>query len=58
LLHTWTFRNEPRRLAYSYGGDPSKEYWQFFDLGIDGLFSDFADTAVAARDAWKRRKTD
>lgn len=58
LLHTWTFRNEPRRLAYSYGGDPSKEYWQFFDLGIDGLFSDFTDTAVAARDLWKRRKAD
>ena len=58
LLHTWTFRNEPRRLAYSYGGDPSKEYWQFFDLGIDGLFSDFTNTAVAARDLWKRRKAD
>jgi glycerophosphoryl diester phosphodiesterase len=58
LLHTWTFRNEPRRLAYSYGGDPSKEYGQFFDLGIDGLFTDFTDTAVAARDLWKRRKAD
>lgn len=58
LLHTWTFRNEPRRLAYSYGGDPSKEYWQFFDLGIDGLFSDFTDTAVASRETWKRRKAD
>jgi glycerophosphoryl diester phosphodiesterase len=58
LLHTWTLRNEPRRLAYSYGGDPSKEYGQFFDLGIDGLFTDFTDTAVAARDLWKRRKAD
>jgi len=25
------------------------EYLQFYRLGIDGLFSDFADTAVAAR---------
>jgi glycerophosphoryl diester phosphodiesterase len=58
LLHTWTFRSEPRRLAYSYGGDAGKEYRQFFDLGIDGLFSDFADTAVAARAAWKRHKAD
>jgi hypothetical protein len=25
------------------------EYLQFYRLGIDGVFSDFADTAVAAR---------
>jgi hypothetical protein len=30
--------------------NPSKEYLQFFCLGIDGLFSDFPDTAVSARD--------
>jgi glycerophosphoryl diester phosphodiesterase len=23
----------------------------YFDLGVDGLFTDFADTGVAARDA-------
>jgi glycerophosphoryl diester phosphodiesterase len=49
-VHTWTFRNEPRRLAAEYGGDPKKEYKLFFALGIDGLFSDFPDTAVAARE--------
>ena len=54
LVHTWTFRNEQRRLAGSrfpnnYGGDPVQEYLQFYGLGIDGVFSDFADTAVAAR---------
>jgi glycerophosphoryl diester phosphodiesterase len=53
LLHTWTFRSEARRLAASYGGDPAEEYRQFFALGIDGLFSDFPDDAVAARAAWK-----
>ena len=53
LLHTWTFRNEARRLAATYGGDPAQEYRQFFELGIDGLFTDFPDTAVAARAAWK-----
>ena len=53
LLHTWTFRNEGRRLAATYGGDPAQEYRQFFELGIDGLFTDFPDTAVAARAAWK-----
>lgn len=57
LLHTWTFRNEPRRLALSYANDPAKEYAQFFQLGINGLFSDFPDSAVTARDAyWAARK--
>ncbi len=49
-VHTWTFRNEPRRLAADYHGDPKAEYKLFFALGIDGLFSDFTDTAVAARE--------
>jgi glycerophosphoryl diester phosphodiesterase len=49
LVHTWTFRNEQRRLARDYGGDPVQEYLQFYKLGIDGVFSDFPDTAVAAR---------
>jgi glycerophosphoryl diester phosphodiesterase len=46
----YTFRNEPRRLVSDYKGDPKAEYRKFYDLGVDGLFSDFADTAVAARD--------
>jgi glycerophosphoryl diester phosphodiesterase len=49
-VHTWTFRNEPFRLASDYDGDPKAEYKLFFALGIDGLFSDFTDTAVAARE--------
>jgi glycerophosphoryl diester phosphodiesterase len=49
LVHTWTFRNEQRRLASDYAGNPVNEYLQFYRLGIDGVFSDFADTAVAAR---------
>src|SRR6267154_1415053 len=49
FVHTWTFRNEQRRLVSDYGGNPVNEYLQFYRLGIDGLFSDFADTAVAAR---------
>jgi glycerophosphoryl diester phosphodiesterase len=49
LIHTWTFRNEPYRLLSSYGGNPINEYLQFYELGIDGVFSDFADTAVVAR---------
>ena len=49
FVHTWTFRNEQRRLVSDYTGNPVNEYLQFYRLGIDGLFSDFADTAVAAR---------
>jgi glycerophosphoryl diester phosphodiesterase len=48
LIHTWTFRNEEFRLAAGYN-NPVDEYLQFYDLGIDGVFSDFADTAVVAR---------
>ncbi len=48
-IHTWTFRNEPRRLASDFKGDPAAEYKLFFGLGIDGVFSDFPDVAVKAR---------
>jgi glycerophosphoryl diester phosphodiesterase len=49
LVHTWTFRNEPKRLASDYAGNPLAEYAQFLGLGIDGVFSDFPGTAVTAR---------
>ncbi len=45
----FTFRNEPRRLAADYGTSPQEEYRQFYELGVDGVFSDFPDTAVTAR---------
>src|SRR3712207_336395 len=48
-VFTWTFRNEPKRLASSFKGDPAAEYKAFYALGIDGLFSDFPDSAVKAR---------
>lgn len=54
FVHAYTFRNEPRRLAYDYQGDPKAEYLQFYRLGLDGLFSDFSDTALAAREAYAR----
>jgi glycerophosphoryl diester phosphodiesterase len=50
VVHTWTFRNEQRRLLSDYAGNPLEEYLQFFELGIDGVFSDFAGTAFAARE--------
>jgi glycerophosphoryl diester phosphodiesterase len=48
-VHTYTFRNEPATLAPEYGNDPKREYWQIYGLGIDGVFSDFPDTALSAR---------
>jgi glycerophosphoryl diester phosphodiesterase len=49
LIHTWTFRNESKRLLADYADRPVDEYLQFYELGIDGVFSDFADTALTAR---------
>ena len=49
FVHAFTFRNEAPGLVSNYRGDPKAEYRQFYELGVDGLFSDFPDTAVAAR---------
>jgi glycerophosphoryl diester phosphodiesterase len=49
FVHAFTFRNESRHLAHSYLGDPHAEYLQFYRLGVDGVFSEFPDTAIAAR---------
>lgn len=48
-VHAYTFRDEPETLAAVYGADPVREYLQFFELGLDGVFSDFPDTALRAR---------
>lgn len=55
-VHTYTFRNEPATLAPEYDNDPLAEYAQFYELGIDGVFSDFADTALKARAQWRARR--
>jgi len=52
FVHAYTFRNEKGSLAHDFGGDPQKEYLLYYRTGIDGLFSDFPDTAVAARAAY------
>jgi glycerophosphoryl diester phosphodiesterase len=52
FVHSYTFRNEPNYLAGLYKGDPVAEYLAFFRAGIDGVFSDFANTAFAARQAY------
>jgi len=48
LVHTWTFRND----ASGYGfADPQAEMAYYMKLGVDGVFTDFADTGVAALQA-------
>ena len=49
FVHAYTFRAEPKFLPAGYGGDPLKEYEQFFRLGVDGVFSDQPDLAARAR---------
>jgi glycerophosphoryl diester phosphodiesterase len=45
LVHAYTFRDD----ASQYGFDnATDEYRAFFALGVDGVFSDFPDTARAA----------
>ena len=52
FVHVYTFRNEQKYLAGLYNGDPAAEYLTFFRAGVDGVFTDFANTAVAARSAY------
>jgi glycerophosphoryl diester phosphodiesterase len=51
LVHTWTFRDDS--FPSGYPGGPVEEYLNFFRLGIDGVFTDFAGTAVAAREVFR-----
>jgi glycerophosphoryl diester phosphodiesterase len=52
MVHTWTFRNDASGYGF-FAKDPAKqpleEMAYYFRLGVDGLFTDFADTGVAAR---------
>ena len=49
LVHPYTFRNESFRVPPPFGGNPVREDLRFYELGVDGFFTDFADTAFAAR---------
>jgi glycerophosphoryl diester phosphodiesterase len=51
LVHTWTFRDDA--FPSGYPGGPVEEYLNFYRLGIDGVFSDFPDTAFGAREIFR-----
>jgi len=59
-VHVWTMRDENQFMAPSLriGADPNArgdalgEHQAFLAAGVDGIFSDCTDTAVAARQVW------
>lgn len=62
-LFAWTLRSENRYLpphlrtgADNAIGFADPEYRELFDAGVDAIFSDHPDTAVAARDRWVERR--
>ena len=57
LVHPYTFRSDEKYLLKDYNKDPKAEYLEFFALGVDCVFSDFADHAVAAREEFLKNKT-
>ena len=57
LVHPYTFRSEEQYLLKEYKNDPQAEYLEFFALGVDGLFTDFPDQAVRARDTYLKSLT-
>lgn len=52
FVHVYTFRDEAKRLAGVYKGDPSAEFLAYYRAGADGVFADFSGTAFAARAAY------
>lgn len=60
LVVTWTIRAENRFMPTNYRigpdpdahGDLAAEVGDLLDVGVDAIFSDHADIAVEARDAW------
>lgn len=63
-VHVWTMRDEnaylPADMRHGSSkqrkGEAAAEYRAFFDVGVDGVFTDFVDTALAARTAWATRR--
>ncbi|MCW2829879.1 MAG: glycerophosphodiester phosphodiesterase [Aeromicrobium sp.] len=60
VVHVWTMRSENNFLSADLRtsadkaahGDAAGEYLAFFEAGVDGVFSDFTQTAVRARGLW------
>ena len=57
VVHSFTWRSEPARLAGIFKGDPIAEYLAYFRLGIDGIFTDFTNHGVQAKEAYAKELT-
>lgn len=55
MVVPYTFRNEAPGLPADDQGDPEREYRRFYAAGVDGVFSDFPDTALRALSTAGRR---
>lgn len=55
VVHTFTMRSEPSRLAGVFGGNPVKEYLAYMNVGVDGVFTDFTDHGVLAVKAFNKQ---
>ena len=56
FVHLYTFRDEAVYLTKTYHRDPQAEYDAYFDLGVDGVFTDFSNTAREALTRWLKTK--
>jgi glycerophosphoryl diester phosphodiesterase len=56
FVHPYTFRDEAEYLTKTYSGDPKAEYKVYFDLGVDGIFTDFSTTARVALKEWLKAR--
>jgi glycerophosphoryl diester phosphodiesterase len=52
LVHAYTFRSEEGYLLKEYKNDPQAEYLEFYKLGVDGVFTDFTDHAIRAKETF------
>ncbi len=60
IVHVWTLRDENQFMATNFRrgtnpnakGDIFAEVTAFLQAGVDGLFADYPDSAVDARDEW------
>ena len=60
IVHVWTLRDENQFMATNFRrgtnpnakGDIFAEVTAFLEAGVDGVFADYPDSAVDARDEW------
>jgi glycerophosphoryl diester phosphodiesterase len=48
MVHSWTFRDDANLYGFK---DPKAEAAYYMKLGLDGVFTDFTASAVAARNS-------